>query len=802
MLKVGDEVRVREDLSHENNYGIDGEMAVDSSMENYCGERVTITEVVNSDAEFKYHINKDSCWFWTEDMFEPHMYSTGDIVTVKENLKAGFSYGSDTFIDDMEDNRGKTFCIASVKADEKYKLCDMVTGEILPYNYTSEMFVKREEKEMDAVEERVIAQFPEINVPDRDDSEYIERCVDLECDLYDSYSCKGETFVAYPYNIEYVREANEFSNNNKKKLNDLFSRHPLWDNRTHSIVMDCKIERKIIKDDINKFFEWIKQKLFDITEEGKIDGITYKEAYNAYEQLLNIKSAFDCLTEIQSEDSTICGYTKSDAFAKYGEQKSLLREFKDKFYLLNYGFEDKLVTAENKRIYDETERLLSKFLYDTNLNKFVTDSYAEAIKEFETTTGIELNAVAGKKISKVINTLCVALELNKINDWKITASGRDYNDGYSRQFAKFADAVNPMTFDQKLIISTDRIAFLTASFGNGWSSCYTIDKSNKRGVGTNNHSGCYSGGTTSYGSDETTFVLYTIDNSYTGEEPVLEDKLNRCFFSLGEGKIIQSRNYPDGRDGGDTSLAKQFREIVQNVVSECYDIPNLWLNRKGTDECENVIIYEGAGYHDHFNYSDCNVSYWKGDSENTEINTNRIILGSMSVCPSCGDKTDHDECVICGYCWDNEPVTYCEECGCEIYGDEIYEIDGRYYCEDCCFYCEYHNCYELGEYIYIKNYGNVCEDAAFESGDFYMCDCCKDYYCINDLSPIYASDGAVFCCDACAGIEDYVMCEDDGQYRKDAYWCEKCEAYYSYEAFNHDLDMCNNCAENADTEVA
>ena len=802
MLKVGDEVRVREDLSHENNYGIDGEMTVDSNMENYCGEMVTITEVVNSDAELKYHINKDSeYWYWTEDMFEPHMYSTGDIVTVKENLEIGFSYGSDTFVEGMEDNCGKTFCIASVKANEKYKLCDMTTGEILPHNYTSEMFVKGEEKEMDAVEERVIAQFPEINVPDRDDSEYIERCIELEISLYETYSCRDDMDAQYPYNVVNVRKANNYSNERKKKLNDLFSRHPLWNNKLHSIVMDCNLERCINRDDIDLFFSWIKYNYLESMEEEKIDGQSFSDFVRMLESFYRIRRAYSALLDDQICNSNICDMT-------YDAVKIEIAILEEKYHLFqeeHKELHDRWVSKNDYKSYRALCNLLDSFFYEENFDQFVTESYMENIDKFEKETEIKLNAVKGKKVSRVINTLCVALELNKIKDIKTTYSGREYDDGYNRQFAKFADAINPITYNQKVIIATDRIAFLTASLGHKWTSCYTMDKYNIRDDGSDNYSGAYSGGTTSYGSDKTTFVLYTIKNDYEGE-PTLTDKINRCFFSLGEGKIIQSRNYPDGRDGGDNSLAKQFREIVQKVVSECYDIPNLWVTKKGTDECQSVITYDGAGYRDHICYSDCNVSYWKGENDFTILNTNKIVLGSKSICPSCGSMTDYNECVVCYSCQEDAAgCIECYECGSECDAEDMVEIDGNYYCTSCAFYCEYHGEWEVGEYTYIRGYGHVC-DFALDVGGFSECKQCGDYFYNDD--GIFAYDGTPFCCDECAEAEDYVICNDDGEYRSvdDAHYCDECGSYYSEDAFNKELGMCDNCAEkkseDAETEVA
>lgn len=68
--KVGDKVRIREDLVEEEDYG--GAIIVDD-MVNMSGDVVTIESVVQiSDKGFIYHIVEDSDKYdWTSAMFEP-----------------------------------------------------------------------------------------------------------------------------------------------------------------------------------------------------------------------------------------------------------------------------------------------------------------------------------------------------------------------------------------------------------------------------------------------------------------------------------------------------------------------------------------------------------------------------------------------------------------------------------------------------------------------------------------------------------------------------------------------------------
>lgn len=738
------------------------------------------------------------------------MLKVGDRVTIIPTLKCGESYavfcneqmpryaGKEAVIQDIRMDRGKPpYYILDIDC------ADWVwTEDMLQPMGTEEIITEEEE------EEKILAEFPAISVPERDDTEYIERCVELEESLYEKYSCTNDNFNPYPYTDKNVRKANKVSNLSKKWLNDVFSRHPLWDNRTHSIVFSADLVRGINREDVVEFYNWIQEKLFESIPELKLDGLVEEEIAGNLRNYKNITTAFECLSEEQ------CSRNKIDELS-YQEAEEKRREWRSKFESIRSSGtiistilgRIKRVSTEDGSKYKAVYNLLTRLGRRENCSQFITEETAKFCEVFEENTGIKINGVVGKKTSRVINAMCVALGLNKIKIMKTTATGREYDDGYNSRYTRFSDAINPLTFKQKTVITTDRIAFLTASFGKDWSSCFTMDKNNKRcRDGSHNYSGCYSGGTTSYGTDGTSFVLYTIKNDYDGDEPVMEDKLNRCFFSLGEGKLIQSRNYPDGRDGGDMSLAKQFREIVQKVVAECFGIPNMWKNVKGTYECDSVIEYKGAGYHDHVEYDDCNVSYWKGMDGNALLNTVPITIGSESICPNCGEWIAYDECVVCEDCVSEFTGRVCYQCGSVIDPcdeDNVHYIDGEYYCNDCCFYCAYHEEWEVGnvyDQCYIQNYGYVCEDG-MDSGDFTYCEECEEYHEYDSYNHVITEDDHWYCSSECAENAGYVKCRD-GEWRKEevVYYCEECGEYVLEDEYDFEKDMCMQCAAQEEDE--
>jgi len=729
------------------------------------------------------------------------LFNVGDKVTIREDLIEGERYGNDTVADDMLKMCGKTVTIEETNLygqSDTYKIVEF------GFNWTDDMFVETEQKrreKMVPMEKVGVVQFPEINVPERDDTEYIERCVKLEERIYNIYSCRDEEYINYPYKEENVRKANEYSNNQKAKLNALLSRHPNWDAKTHSIVLEPDLYRAINKDEVYMFFNWIKDGYYaSIPEATSEDGRKLAEIAEEIKRLQRICNAYECLYTDEKEESNICNISYGDAVKNKDEQEAILCKLKVDNVCPDI-YSEKWISRKEFKIYNTLCHFLDTIIINDNCQQFINEEVSEAAKVFEENTEIKLNAVVGRKMSRMINTLCVALGLDKIMGQKqITLSGREeYPNSYNKRYSRFTDAINPLKFTQKTFITTDRIAFITASLGNGWSSCYTPDKTNEDNR-EHSYEGCYSGGTTSYGSDETTFVLYTISNEYDGDTPVMEDKINRCFFSLGQGKLIQSRNYPDGRDGGDSSLAAQFRAIVQKVICDCYDIPNLWKTKKGCTECASVIYYEGAGYHDHTCYDDCCVSYWKGEDGNGELNPNIITIGAKSVCPNCGRMAEENNCVLCTNCYEDayeNRTHYCADCGCHVDEDDGVEIDGVWYCTDCAQYCDYHDEWEHNDTYYIESYGgNVCQDAIDYSGDFACCEQCGETIYRHGSYIITAEDGNVFCDTSCAERSDYVLCDDDNVWRHIDYadYCEECDRWVAHENWDDEHEMCKECA--------
>lgn len=353
----------------------------------------------------------------------------------------------------------------------------------------------------------------------------------------------------------------------------------------------------------------------------------------------------------------------------------------------------------------------------------------------------EVHAHDGQKTSRVINKLLTYIGVSKHPE-------------YNREFAKYADALNPLTITRHTVLSVNPLDYLTMSFGNSWASCHTIDKRNKRGM-PNSYEGMYSSGTISYMLDSPSMVFYTVDASYNGNDFWNEPKINRQMFHWGEEKLVQGRLYPQDNDG-DNSVYTPYREIVQKVMSELFSLPNYWTVSKGTDAAGKFINSDGTHYRDYDNYSNCTLSRPKG-SENDRC----ITVGHDPICIECGNEHDTENCISC---CSKPSEYYCEECGEPIDDDDVIWINDEPYCHDCVTWCDECESYFVSEgTIVVNGYGytiTVCDDC-FDS--YTYCDCCGEYR-PSDMT-IWIDEECDYVCDDCFS-DNYGTCESCGEHFK------------------------------------
>ena len=138
----------------------------------------------------------------------------------------------------------------------------------------------------------------------------------------------------------------------------------------------------------------------------------------------------------------------------------------------------------------------------------------------------------------------------------------------------------------------------------------------------------------------------------------------------------------------------------------------------------------------------------------------------------------------------NEIITCCE-CGCTE--EELFELDGAYYCADCLKRLGYVQCEECGNWIleddaipYVGGY--VCEDCAGDLG-LVQCEECGTWLPEDDAESVEGSYGQVIYCPECFG-----RARDRGR----VYFCDHCETWYQ-ESYRSHVDVhdgttvCSEC---------
>ena len=410
----------------------------------------------------------------------------------------------------------------------------------------------------------------------------------------------------------------------------------------------------------------------------------------------------------------------------------------------------------NQRL-DERCRYLPSKLYDF----LISDLRGIQVKSIDAETASKINALIpsirasnGQKTSRVINKICTHLGYNK-------------HPNYNREFARYADALNPLAIKRHTVLSLNPLDYLTMSFGNSWASCHTIDKTNKRGM-PNSYQGQYSTGTMSYMLDPSSMVFYTVDKSYDGTDYWTQPKINRQMFHWGQEKLVQGRLYPQDNDSFRDEYTA-YRNIVQNIMATILNIPNLWTIKRGTDAASRYISSYGTHYRDYESFSNCSLSRIQG-SENECV----LIVGADPICIECGDRHDGSENI--NHC--NDGCEYCADCGARLYDeDDEYWIGDHCYCRDCVSWCdncqEYHRdeeTYIADEEIYVCDY---CLDRYFA-----RCDDCGEYVRSDEM---YRTHDGDYVCQRCYD-EHYCCCDECGEvYRMDditeydgAFYCPDC----------------------------
>lgn len=292
---------------------------------------------------------------------------------------------------------------------------------------------------------------------------------------------------------------------------------------------------------------------------------------------------------------------------------------------------------------------------------------------------------------------------------------------YNHYFARLADSMNPVQIKKYTCLSIHPADFLNMSNGSNWCSCHSMDGGGWR-------SGCLS-----YLLDSYSMILYTVSSNFDEEQGNFwrAPKIDRQIYCLDQyNRLLQSRLYPQDNEDNHAQ-SDEFRHLVQGILSECLNIPNLW-TKLSDDSFEHFIKHEDATLYPDWEYNDyyTNVSIPKG----TDISAaKRTVIGETPLCLCCGYEINSDETNQL-YCYDCSDEKICNCCGMVDDEENMYLINDEWYCDNCVFYCEYHQLYEPMDchFADVKSYGDICEDAFDNSGNFCYCDDYDEVVLIDD----------------------------------------------------------------------
>ena len=413
----------------------------------------------------------------------------------------------------------------------------------------------------------------------------------------------------------------------------------------------------------------------------------------------------------------------------------------------------------------------------------------------------------GKKVSKMLRALFVALELDKVP-------------GFEARYAKIADECNSRKIDFKYILSTNPAFQITMSNPQGDKRGVMLQSCHSLNSGYEYQNGC-----SGYARDNYSFITF-IPSVFDNKETWVNRKTMRqmFFYKPYNGVLIQSRLYDasGGLYGDQGEVMKIYRDLVQREISLCEGEVNSWNTKKYNHYADSEFklgVGDSFGGYPDWTYSnefDIRQSIRKGKTDFVKYNA-----GTQGRCMSCGGLTYNGDNVFCEDCGSRH---HCEECGEYFDEDElcyVHDRDGNEIrvCSNCCYdsycYCdgceEYHhvdNCTQIGNCWY-------CEDC--RDRNFFECEECGDWEPRENM--IVTADGEEVCqyclehnytqCDECGEwvkgtietADGSNICEDC----KDRYYfeCEECgEVYPNDEKVEKDgRELCKDCASNEE-EIA
>ena len=388
-------------------------------------------------------------------------------------------------------------------------------------------------------------------------------------------------------------------------------------------------------------------------------------------------------------------------------------------------------------------------------------------------------------------------------EWGVLESDKNVWDA----FQELADVINA---DQRkvkrtLVISVNPADYLTMSYGTNWASCHIINPDIANTELNSDYDGCYKAGCLSYLGCKCGIITYTVREMPEDVRDLpITPRLTRQMYFLNlkneNPTLLSSRMYPYSNA---THMITARREIMESVIDACSGEKHTWKIAAGY---ESFGTLKGALHYKDYTSFNAYVSY----PAFTALDLcDKALIGSHAHCVECGERVYEENSVHCYDHTDNE-IT-CAECGERYDREDMYYIDGEYYCSDCTFWCDYHGCREVERpdtVYYVCEYGYVCE-SAIDSGDFVREYWSYDYYAV-DYTDWVEAGGEYFFDEDDARRAGYELCAECGEWESvhrmhktlnDEFMCSWCYRHthtatceHCGSTYNmHCDEMCPNC---------
>lgn len=294
--------------------------------------------------------------------------------------------------------------------------------------------------------------------------------------IKDFFNYLNESYKATDYGCKAIES--EWMSNKAKKFDKLFKNIEGYDSEAHAIVINTRFYRKTNHDVINYFFDCYVRFNISPCKLMYHDGKTVKEWDKIYEYFDNLLYRLKCVKQ----------YVNPHAFTGVYEEYKKSKNYAN---AEPYDAEDYALFKRETEFCD-----IMRYYY----SQLIDDECAKKIKDLFPEAKVGLGAKTSKVVRKIL-TKYFRVDFKNI-------------DKFESEYAKYSDAINPIEIPRKTIISWNIMDFLTSSFGVNWASCMSPDKNNLheysgRAAG---YRGCYSSGTLSYGLDDSTIVLYTVNS--------------------------------------------------------------------------------------------------------------------------------------------------------------------------------------------------------------------------------------------------------------------------------------------------